>query len=97
MTTAVQAHRLSAESGPIFKGCLNTPRSPGSPLSTWSEMRGYSREKTKIMNDFVGAPDGCGLLWRSGQLGVGFQVRYELQLSGLLGFSLWVRDGVLQS
>lgn len=34
MTTALQAHRLSAESGPIFKGYLNTPRSPGSPLST---------------------------------------------------------------
>lgn len=51
----------------------------------------------KIMNDFMGAPDGCGLLRSSGQLGFGFQVRHELQLSGLLGFSLWVRDCGLQS
>ena len=46
-----------------------------------------SQEKIKVMNDFMGAaPDGCGLLWSSGQLGFGLQNSYELQFSGLSGF-----------
>lgn len=39
-----------------------------------------------VNNSMGAAPDGCGLLWSSGQLGFGFQISYELQFPGLFGF-----------